>query len=99
MDDDMTDDEVPEVEEGLTEEDVYSGEGREDLVEDDEISAEEEGFMEGAEDDGQHAKCAKCGKALKKQSMIEKEIEGEVKWFCSEQCADKYEEEKEKEED
>ena len=33
--------------------DVYSEEGREELVDDDEISPEEEGFMEGAEGDGQ----------------------------------------------
>ncbi|PIN86747.1 hypothetical protein COV19_03355 [Candidatus Woesearchaeota archaeon CG10_big_fil_rev_8_21_14_0_10_44_13] len=92
MDDDMADDEVPEVEESSTQEGVYSDEGREDLVEDDEISAEEEGFMEGAEDNGQHAKCANCGKAIKKQNTIEKEIDGDIKWFCSEHCVDKYEE-------
>ena len=91
-DDNVMDDEAPEVEHSTAEEDVYSGEGRNDLVEDDEISAEEEGFMEGAEDDGQNAKCAKCGKLLKKQNLVEKEIEGEVKWFCSEQCVEKYEE-------
>lgn len=97
MDDDMADDEVPETEENSTEEGVYSDGGREDLVEDDEISAEEEGFMEGAEEDGQHAKCVNCGKALKKQNIVEKEIDGEVKWFCSEQCVEKFEEKKEEE--
>jgi len=33
------------------EEDVYSEEGRESAVEDDEISAEEDGFMQGYEED------------------------------------------------
>ena len=33
------------------EEDVYSEEGRESAVEDDEISAEEEGFMQGYDED------------------------------------------------
>ncbi len=35
--------------------DVYSEEGREDLVDGDEISPAEEGFMEGAHDGGQGA--------------------------------------------
>ena len=39
--------------------DIYSEEGREDLVEDGEISPAEEGFMEGAEGNGQGAKCRK----------------------------------------
>lgn len=92
MDDDMADDETPETDVKEAQEDVYSDEGRADLVEDDEISAEEEGFMEGAEDDGQQAKCAHCGKILKKGALIEKDIEGDTKWFCSEQCVEKYEE-------
>tara|TARA_Y100000310_G_scaffold308437_1_gene351553 strand:- start:212 stop:355 length:144 start_codon:yes stop_codon:yes gene_type:complete len=33
------------------EEDVYSEEGRESAVEDDEISAEEDGFMKGYDED------------------------------------------------
>ena len=37
--------------------DVYSEEGREELVESDEISPTEEGFMEGAQGDGQGANC------------------------------------------
>ena len=35
--------------EGKVEEDVYTEEGRDELVENDEISADEEGFMEGEE--------------------------------------------------
>ena len=44
--------------------DVYDEENRESLVEDDEMSAEEEGFLKGAEGFGQDAKCRKCGKIL-----------------------------------
>ena len=47
-------------------EDIYEEEGREAELEDDEISPAEEGFMEGAHDGGQGAKCRKCGKLLLK---------------------------------
>ncbi len=37
---------------GEKDEEVYAGDGREQLVADDEINAAEEGFMEGYEGDG-----------------------------------------------
>ncbi len=76
--------------------DIYSEEGREELVDSDEISPAEEGFMEGAEGDGQGAKCRKCGKILM-DDFIEKKIDGEICRFCCDECADKYSEEKESE--
>ena len=75
-------------------EDIYLEEGREDLIEDDEISPEEEGFMEGAHDDGQGAKCRKCGKPLG-DNFIERRIGDEVYRFCSGRCAKTYMEKKE----
>jgi len=74
--------------------DIYSEEGREQEVENDEISPGEEGFMAGAEGDGQGAKCRKCGKVLMDE-FIEKEIDGEICRFCCDECAEKYAEEKE----
>ena len=74
--------------------DVYSEEGREDLVDSDEITPEEEGFMEGAEGDGQKAKCRKCGKPLV-DDVVEREVNGETCRFCSDTCATKFEEEQE----
>jgi len=71
------------------EQDVYSREGREELVENDELSPEEAGFMEGAELDGQHAKCRKCGKILF-DDIVETEIDTEIHRFCSQKCADKF---------
>lgn len=41
-----------EMDEGKEDEDVYTEEGREKLVEDGEITPEEEGFMQGAEGTG-----------------------------------------------
>jgi len=76
--------------------DVYSEEGREDLVDDDEISPGEEGFMEGANGYGQGAKCRKCGKVLD-DDFIETEIDDEIYRFCSDECAEKYMKKKGKE--
>lgn len=72
-------------------EEIYSEEGREELVESDEIEPWEEGFMEGADSDGQQAKCRKCGKILTGTDLVEKEIKGELMWFCSDNCAEKFE--------
>ena len=76
--------------------DIYSEEGREELVDSDEISPAEEGFMEGAHDDGQGAKCRKCGKVLM-DDFIERKVDDEIYRFCCNECAEKYDEEKEKE--
>lgn len=77
-----------------SEEGIYSEEGREEMLDNDEIDAFEEGFMKGADADGQSAKCRKCGRILiNKKNMVEREIEGKIIWFCSEKCAEKYEEE------
>ena len=75
--------------------DVYSEEGREELVDSDEITPEEEGFMEGAHDDGQGAKCRKCGKPLM-DDFVERKVEGEIFRFCSDECSEEYMKEKEK---
>lgn len=92
MDEDSFEEDAPESEIDNEKEGVYSDEERSELIEDDEITAEEEGFMEGADLAGSHAKCANCGKMLTPATTIEKEIEGEVKWFCSEHCIEKFEE-------
>ena len=71
----------------------YSEEGRDSLVENDAMEPWEQGFMEGAEDDGQGAKCRHCGKVLMgPESIVEKEINSIVYRFCSEECAEKFEE-------
>ncbi|MDP7141307.1 MAG: hypothetical protein QF506_02995 [Candidatus Woesearchaeota archaeon] len=88
-----TKEEVKEdMETGEKEEDVYTEEGREKLIEDDEINPKEEGFMEGAEGLGQNAKCRKCGKILKDE-FVEKEFDGDICRFCSDKCVEEYEKE------
>lgn len=73
-------------------EDVYTEEGREKLTEDDEISPGEEAFMEGAKETGELGNCATCGKPIgeARESVIEKEIDGVLYWFCSNKCANKF---------
>jgi hypothetical protein len=72
-------------------EDVYEEEGREDLVDDDEITPEEEGMMEGYDKDIKEAKCAGCGKALiDEETVVETEYKDNVYRFCSEKCAKAY---------
>ncbi len=78
---------------------AYSEEGRDSLVEDDAMEPWEQGFMEGAEDDGQGAKCRRCGKVLMgPDSIVEKEIDGTIYRFCSEECAEKFEQDLHREE-
>jgi len=88
-----------DMETGQKEEDVYSEEGREKLTEDAEISETEEGFMEGAEGRGEMNCCAYCGKNLgeDEEGVVEREFDGEIKWFCSEEHAQKYADKIEKE--
>jgi len=83
--------EEQEPQEGEKESDVYTAKGREELVEDGEISASEEGFMEGAEGKGELANCAHCGKVLSqdKSEIVEREIDDEIFLFCCDECAEK----------
>ncbi len=90
----MADEENYDEEKSESDEGIYSDEGREEMLDNDEIDDAEEGFMKGAEMDGQNAKCRKCGRILlKRKEIVEREVEEKVLWFCSEDCADKYEKE------
>lgn len=103
-DDDMDfedpEDPEPAMETSETDEDIYDEEGREELLDDDEIEAWEEGFMMGAEGGGQDAKCRTCGKVLKgPEDIVEKKIKGHILRFCSDICADAFEEHLDEHED
>jgi len=76
---------------GEKEVDVYTEEGREELMEDDEVSPREEAFAEGATARGGQGKCAHCGKVLSQQQddVIEREIDHKITFFCSNECASK----------
>lgn len=73
---------------GESDEEPYDEEGREALREDDEMADWEEGFMEGATGKGSHAACARCGRPLPpKDKVVEKMVDGEVEFYCSDRCA------------
>ena len=70
--------------------DIYSEEVREDLVEGDGMSPAEEGFMAGAHGGGQGAKCRKCGKPLADDFIERRSDDNEIYRFCSDECCESY---------
>ncbi|MBI4980632.1 hypothetical protein HZC30_03705 [Candidatus Woesearchaeota archaeon] len=91
------DDIEAEMKSGKADEDVYTKEGEELLEEDDEIEPWEEGFMEGAADDGQLGKDALTGASLiNADNIFEVEIEGRNYRFISEKNAIEFMNKKEK---
>ncbi|MBS3119233.1 hypothetical protein J4475_00235 [Candidatus Woesearchaeota archaeon] len=69
----------------------YDSEEREKQVDDDEIGADEAGFIAGYEGDEKTTICQKCGRELDGVDFIEVEHKGEKLGFCSEKCAEEYE--------
>lgn len=70
--------------------DVYGEEAREELVEDDEIDSDEDGFMQGYDSEANPVYCDNC-KHILSRKHIEKEIKGELYSFCSDECVDEFE--------
>lgn len=80
------------------EEEITDENNPEDLVEDGEISPEEEGFMQGYHQEDKEASCAYCHKIiLDPDEAIHKEIDGETYLFCSNFCYEHFKEENEDE--
>jgi len=71
----------------MAEKDIYSEKGMDDQADNDQISPREEAFMEGAIGDGFQGKCARCGKMLEEENTHEKEYNGKILFFCSEEHA------------
>jgi len=86
------DEKKQDMEIGKADEDVYTAEGREKLVEDGEISPREAAFMQGAEGKGELGNCATCGKPIgdSQETVVEKKVKGELIWFCCNDCAENY---------
>ena len=82
--------EEDEFEEGKSEEDVYTEKGREELMENDEISDAEEGFVQGFEEEEKLVECANCKKILVTEDFVEKKIDEGIIRFCSDECAEEY---------
>lgn len=70
---------------------IYDEDGMNQAMDADEIDPEEEGFMQGYEEDEEVVKCALCKSILdSKEDTIELEIDGEIHRFCSNNCAEKF---------
>ncbi|MBI2663159.1 hypothetical protein HYX15_01360 [Candidatus Woesearchaeota archaeon] len=69
--------------------DVYSEEGREESIEDDEIDEVEEGFMQGYDSGDRLAKCSLCHKPLT-DDFVEEELNDEIYRFCNEEHAEAF---------
>lgn len=68
---------------------VYTEEGREELLDEGELAYWEEGFSAGT-DEPEKAHCAYCGKVLdQSQSLVEREIDEQIYYFCSNDHASK----------
>lgn len=79
-----------EIDKGEAEDEVYSEAGREDLMEDeDEITDLDEGFMKGYDEGSKMAKCPICKEVLE-DDFVEREIDGEIYRFCSDEHAEKF---------
>ena len=74
---------------GKREGDVYTKEGREDLVENDELEPWEEGYIEGTKGN-EGLLCKTCKKPIL-DFPIERQCNHDICWFCSDRCADVYE--------
>ena len=56
------------------------------------LESSEEGFMRGYSNEEETLECAECGSAVEEEKKIMKEVDGEAVVFCSESCADEFEE-------
>ena len=74
----------------MPEEDIYTNEGSEELLEGDEISNVEEGFAQGYEQGNSEVKCGNCAKLLTDEHVVEREFRGQTFFFCSISCAETY---------
>lgn len=63
----------------------------EELLDEGSISAEEEAFIRGYSDEEEITTCDECGVAIQGKSFT-KAVDGETHNFCSEECAQEFEE-------
>lgn len=84
-------DEVEELE-GKEIEEIESEEGAEALLEEDEITPGEAGFVEGYADLKSVKKCKNCGNEIDLEKSVEVRIGDHEHLFCSAECAEEYEE-------
>ena len=89
--DEPEDEEMPE-----EDEETYSGEGKKELQDEDELTDVDEGLMQGYEEGEKLAKCSYCKKVIE-ADFVETEIDGEIYRFCSDDHVEKFKKKKEEE--
>ncbi len=67
-------------------------ENAEKILEDEESSSDDEGFMKGYNDEAEANECAECGTAVTEEKKVVRKIEEDEYVFCSASCADEFEE-------
>ena len=75
------------------EDDIYDEGKREEQMEEDEITPEEAGFVEGYEDT-EVVECKKCGSTFDFDKAVERVINGKTYQFCSKNCAENFDKRK-----
>jgi YHS domain-containing protein len=87
-----------DIREGKKDMDLSKEAGREEAMEEDQIDPAEEGFLEGESGIEEDTECEQCKKLLGDEptEVYEEEIEGELKFFCSNKCADAFKKKKKK---
>ena len=90
-DEDFADEEEAPAKGSEEDEDIYSEDDRDKQMEEDEISPAEAGFVEGYEK-LRFAKCKQCEKSVDFSKAFELELMGNDYLFCSEECAERFEE-------
>ena len=75
------------------EDDIYDESKREEQLEEDEISPEEAGFVEGYEDT-EVVECKKCGNTFDFDKAVERVINGKTYQFCDKKCAESFDKRK-----
>lgn len=70
------------------------GDNQEEKLEESPIEEEgdDDGFMQGYEDENEAEECVECGVAVSEEKRVLREIDGEEYLFCSKTCADDFEE-------
>ena len=81
---------MKDMELGDAESDIYSGAGREELIEEeDEITDLDEGFMKGYEEGAKVAECKNC-KSVLLDNFVESIVDDETCRFCTQECATEF---------
>ena len=67
-------------------------EDSEEHIQEEDSSSSEEGFMKGYLNEDEVKECCECGAAIKNEKqVVVREVEGEQFAFCSDNCADEFE--------